>query len=66
MERRRPGRPELYPVKKLIGFDQKMLDAVEAWAAKQHDKPSLSEAIRRMVELVLAADAAVAKPHRRP
>ena len=35
--------------------------AVEAWAAKQPDKPSLSEAIRRMVELVLAAEAKVAK-----
>jgi len=35
--------------------------AVEAWAAKQPDKPSLSEAIRRMVEPVLAAEAKVAK-----
>jgi hypothetical protein len=27
--------------------------AVEAWAKRQADKPSLSEAIRRMVEIVL-------------
>jgi len=35
--------------------------AVEAWADRQPDKPSLSEAIRRMVEMVLAADIAVSK-----
>ena len=35
--------------------------AVEAWAANQPDKPSLSEAIRRMVDLVLAAKASVTK-----
>jgi len=29
--------------------------AVEKWAAKQNDKPSLSEAIRRLVELGLVA-----------
>jgi hypothetical protein len=29
--------------------------AVEAWAAEQHDKPTLSEAIRRLVEAGLAA-----------
>jgi len=42
--------------------------AVEAWADRQIDKPSLSEAIRRMVELVLAADAKRAKPakHKEP
>jgi len=27
--------------------------AVEAWARRQDDKPSFSEAIRRMVEIVL-------------
>jgi hypothetical protein len=35
--------------------------AVEAWAAKQPDKPSLSEAIRRMVDLVLAAEVKVTR-----
>ena len=32
--------------------------AIDAWIAKQPDKPSRPEAIRRMIELVLAADAA--------
>jgi hypothetical protein len=30
--------------------------AVEAWAKRQDDEPSLSEAIRRMVEIVLKSD----------
>jgi hypothetical protein len=32
-------------------------DMVERWAAKQSDKPTLSEAIRRLVELGLKAKA---------
>jgi hypothetical protein len=31
-------------------------DTVERWAAKQSDKPSLSEAIRRLVEIGLKAN----------
>jgi hypothetical protein len=46
-------RPELYPVKKVVGFDQKMIDAVEKWRAKQKPIPNASEAIRRLVELGL-------------
>jgi hypothetical protein len=30
---------------------------IEAWAERQHDKPKLSEAIRRLVELGLKAKA---------
>lgn len=30
--------------------------AVEAWAAEQEDKPSLSKAIRHLVALALAAE----------
>ena len=26
-------RPQLYPVKKVVGFDQEMLDAIEKWRA---------------------------------
>lgn len=43
------GRPPLYPVKKVVGFDQKMLDAVEKWRRKQTPIPSVSDAIRQLV-----------------
>ena len=43
-------RPELYPVKKVVGFDQTMIDAVEKWRSKQRPVPNLPEAIRRLVE----------------
>jgi hypothetical protein len=47
------GRPETHPVKKVIGFTEEMVDAVEKWRAKQKPVPNLSEAIRRLVELGL-------------
>ena len=47
------GRPELYPIKKLIGFDKKVIAAVESWRLKQKPPVNLSEAIRRLVELGL-------------
>jgi hypothetical protein len=47
------GRPETHPVKKVVGFSEEMLDAVENWRAKQRPVPNLSEAIRRLVELGL-------------
>jgi hypothetical protein len=48
-------RPELFPVKKVVGFDQSMIDAIENWRAKQKPIPNVSEAIRRLVELGLKA-----------
>jgi hypothetical protein len=48
-------RPELYPVKKVIGFDRKMLAAVEKWRAKQKPIPTVSDAIRRLLEAGLKA-----------
>jgi len=51
------GRPELYPIKKLIRFDQNMLDNVEEWRRGQTPIPPVSEAIRRLVERGLAAPA---------
>ena len=47
------GRPEIYPIKKLIGFNQQMIDGIEAWRLKQKPEVNLSEAIRRLVELGL-------------
>jgi hypothetical protein len=49
------GRPETHPVKKVIGFTEEMVDAVETWRAKQKPVPNLSEAIRRLVGLGLKA-----------
>ncbi len=48
-------RPKLYPVKKVVGFDQEMLDAIEKWRGKQNPIPNVSDAIRRLVELGLKA-----------
>ena len=49
------GRPETHPIKKVIGFTDEMIAAVEQWRAKQKPVPNLSEAIRRLVELGLKA-----------
>ena len=49
------ARPELYPVKKVIGFDRPMLDAIEAWRAKRKPIPTVSDAIRKLIELGLKA-----------
>jgi hypothetical protein len=46
-------RPELYPVKKVVAFEEAMIDAIETWRAKQKPVPNVSEAIRRLVELGL-------------
>jgi hypothetical protein len=46
-------RPELFPVKKVVGFDQDMIDAIDKWRAKEKPLPNVSEAIRRLVELGL-------------
>jgi hypothetical protein len=47
------GRPELYPFKKLVGFNQEMIDSIEVWRLKQKPEVNVSEAIRRLVELGL-------------
>jgi hypothetical protein len=49
------GRPETHPVKKLLGFTEEMVAAVESWRAKQKPVVNFSEAIRRLVELGLKA-----------
>jgi hypothetical protein len=49
------GRPETHPIKKIIGFSEEMIEAVEKWQAKQKPVPNLSEAIRQLVELGLKA-----------
>jgi len=49
------GRPETYPIKKVIGFTENMLTAVDTWRLKQRPVPNVSEAIRRLVEMGLKA-----------
>ena len=56
------GRPETHPVKKIIGFTEEMIEAVENWRAKQRPVPNLSEAIRRLVEFGSAEQEIVARP----
>jgi len=46
-------RPQLFPVKKVVGFDREMIDAIDNWRTKQKPLPNVSEAIRRLVELGL-------------
>jgi hypothetical protein len=48
------GRPELFPIKKVIGFDQKMVDAIDAWRRRQSDVPTFSDAVRRLLAKGLA------------
>jgi hypothetical protein len=57
-------RPELYPVKKVIGFEQEMLDAIDKWRRKQTPIPTVSDAIRRLVELGLAVAPRQRGPHK--
>jgi hypothetical protein len=59
---RGPGRPELYPIRKLIQFDQAMLDAIKGWRQLQHPIPTVSEAIRVLVGMSLASEAAKPAP----
>jgi hypothetical protein len=47
-------RPELYTVKKVVGFDEPMMSAIDQWRSKQKPIPNVSEAIRRLIELGLA------------
>jgi hypothetical protein len=58
----RVGRPELYPVKKLIGFDGEMLGAIERWRRRQTPVPSVSDAIRHLVDRGLSSEGDATKP----
>jgi hypothetical protein len=55
-------RPELYPVKKVIGFEEAQLNAIEKWRRRQTPIPSVSEAIRLLVEQALAGKGARQSP----
>lgn len=46
-------RPETLPVKKLLRFDEEMLEAIDDWRRKQKPIPNVSDAIRQLIELGL-------------
>ena len=54
-------RPELYPVKKIVGFDEGTIIAIEKWRAKQTPIPNASEAIRWLVKQGLASASTAVK-----
>jgi hypothetical protein len=43
-------RPEKFPIKKVIGFEETQLKAVDEWRRRQTPIPSVSEAIRQLIE----------------
>lgn len=49
------GRPEQFPVKKVLGFDQAMIDAIDAWRRDQPTIPNQSQAIRSILSEHLRA-----------
>ena len=55
------SRPKLYPVKKIIGFNESTIGAIEKWRAKQTPIPNVSEAIRRLVGRGLASASTAVK-----
>jgi hypothetical protein len=46
-------RPQRFPVKRVIGFDKRMLDAIDEWRREQTAIPSMSGAIRQLLEFGL-------------
>jgi hypothetical protein len=55
MPKKRVGRPEIYPVKKLIRIDEDMNDGIERWRKQQTPVPTVTDAIRALIALGLAA-----------
>lgn len=47
------ARPQQYPIKKLVGFDQEMMDAIDSYRRDQAAIPNISEAIRDLLDEVL-------------
>jgi len=60
------GRPELYPIKKLIRFDRGMLDAVDDWRRQQTPIPTVTDAMRALIKLGLVTKPVGAKRARKP
>ena len=43
------ARTQLYPIKKVIGFDDDLLKAVDAWRRNRTPIPNVSDAIRQIL-----------------
>ncbi|MFV0295043.1 MAG: hypothetical protein ACK5JT_02865 [Hyphomicrobiaceae bacterium] len=43
------ARPQQFPIKKMIGFDQEMMDAIDGYRRDQETIPNISEAIRDLL-----------------
>lgn len=43
------ARPQQFPIKKLVGFDQEMMDAIDSYRRDQPSIPNISEAIRDLL-----------------
>jgi hypothetical protein len=48
-------RPEIYPIKKMVGFTESMLEAIDKWRGRQRPIPNVSDAIRQLIEAGLKA-----------
>jgi hypothetical protein len=47
------GRPETHPIKKIIRFNEAMVEMIEKWRRKQKPKPNFTEAVRQLIEMSL-------------
>ena len=47
-------RPKLYPIKKVVGFDEATIAEIEEWRVKQKPIPEISDAIRQLVAKALS------------
>jgi hypothetical protein len=58
LAKKRPGpKPTGKGVQVVVRWQPEPLDALDQWVAKQKDKPTRAEAIRRLVEIGLKAKA---------
>ena len=47
------ARPQKFPIKKVIGFDQELMDAIDGYRRDQETIPNISEAIRDLLSEAL-------------
>ena len=55
-------RSQIYPVKKVIGFDKELLRAVDAWRRGRSPIPNVSDAIRQILTKHLRQKGHLPKP----
>lgn len=54
-------RPPLFPIKKIIGFDEPLIAAIDDWRRGRKPIPSMSEAIRQILRKHLRQKGYMAK-----